>query len=315
MKLQQLRYIVEVMHRGLNVSEAAEALYTSQPGVSKQIKLLEDELGVMIFERSGKRFTGITEPGRAVVERAERILREAENLVRLGRDYAGGETGSLTVAATHTQARYVMPSAVREFMARHPNIQLLLRQGTPSQIADWVENGDADIGIATEVLNDRPGLVSLPVCQWLHCAIVAQDHPITKIHPLSLIELARWPLITYNPDLTGRSRITQAFARQNLEPNVVLTALDADVIKTYVGMGLGIGIIAEMAFDPQRDTGLIALPVGHLFESSTTRMALRRGIFPRRFEYDFIHLFAPLLDKWVVDSALQGDREKETYQV
>jgi LysR family cys regulon transcriptional activator len=315
MKLQQLRYIVEVMHRGLNVSEAAEALYTSQPGVSKQIKLLEDELGVMIFERSGKRFTGITEPGRAVVERAEHILREAENLIRLGQDYAGGETGSLTVAATHTQARYVMPSAVREFMARHPNIQLLLRQGTPSQIADWVEKGDADIGIATEVLNDRPGLVSLPVCQWLHCAIVVQDHPITKIRPLSLIELARWPLITYNPDLTGRSRITQAFTRQNLEPNVVLTALDADVIKTYVGMGLGIGIIDEMAFDPQRDTGLTALSVGHLFESATTRMALRRGIFPRRFEYDFIHLFAPLLDKWVVDSALQGDRDKDSYQV
>jgi LysR family cys regulon transcriptional activator len=313
MKLQQLRYIVEVTRRGLNVSEAAEALYTSQPGVSKQIRLLEDELGVMIFERSGKRFTGITEPGRAVIERAEQILREAENLMRLGKEYANGETGTLTVAATHTQARYAMPPPVREFMARQPTVQLMLRQGTPSQIADWVEKGDADIGIATEVLNDRAGLVSLPVRQWRHCVIARAGHPITKTHPLSLMELARWPLITYNPDFTGRSRINQAFERHNLEPKVVLTALDADVIKTYVNMGLGIGIIASMAFDPARDAGLEALATEHLFESNTTRIALRHGVFPRRFEYDFIHLFAPHLDKWVVDSALQG--EGECYQV
>ncbi|MDR2625085.1 MAG: CysB family HTH-type transcriptional regulator [Zoogloeaceae bacterium] len=313
MKLQQLRYIVEVMRRGLNVSEAAEALYTSQPGVSKQIKLLEDELGVMIFERSGKRFTGITEPGRAVIERAGQILREAENLVRLGKDYAGGETGTLTVAATHTQARYAMPSAVREFMARHPTVQLILRQGTPTQIADWVEKGDADIGIATEALSERAGLVSLPVCQWRHCVIATHGHPITQAQPLSLMELARWPLITYNPDFTGRSRITQAFERHNLTPKIVLTALDADVIKTYVNMGLGLGIIAAMAFDPARDTGLEALSTEHLFESNTTRIALRHGIFPRRFEYDFIRLFAPHLDKWAVDSALQG--EGESYQV
>jgi LysR family cys regulon transcriptional activator len=313
MKLQQLRYIVEVMRRGLNVSEAAEALYTSQPGVSKQIKLLEDELGVMIFERSGKRFTGVTEPGRAVIARAEQILREAENLVRLGKDYAGGETGTLTIAATHTQARYAMPPAVREFMAHHPTVQLILRQGTPTQIADWVEKGDADIGIATEVLNDRAGLVSLPVCQWWHCVIATQEHAITKTQPLSLMELARWPLITYNPDFTGRSRINQAFERHNLAPKIVLTALDADVIKTYVGMGLGLGIIAAMAVDPARDAGLEALCAKHLFESNTTRIALRHGVFPRRFEYDFIRLFAPHLDKWAVDSALQG--EGENYQV
>ncbi|MDR1889067.1 MAG: CysB family HTH-type transcriptional regulator [Zoogloeaceae bacterium] len=315
MKLQQLRYIVEVMRRGLNVSEAAEALYTSQPGVSKQIKLLEDELGVVIFERSGKRFTGVTEPGQAIIERAEHILRESENLVRLGRDYAGGETGTLVVAATHTQARYAMPPAVKEFMTRHPTVQLILRQGTPTQIADWVEKGDADIGIATESLDNRPSLVSLPVCQWRHCVIATENHSITQAKPLSLADLARWPLITYDADFTGRSRINQAFARHNLEPKIVLTALDADVIKTYVSMGLGLGIIAEMAFDKTRDAGLEAFSAGHLFESNTTRMALRRGVFPRRFEYDFIHFFAPHLDKWVVDSALQGEGEGEDYQV
>ncbi|MDR0528159.1 MAG: CysB family HTH-type transcriptional regulator [Zoogloeaceae bacterium] len=315
MKLQQLRYIVEVVRRGMNVSEAAEVLYTSQPGVSKQIRLLEEELGVMIFERSGKRFIGVTEQGRAVLDRAENILREAENLVRLGKEYASGESGSLMVAATHTQARYALPSAVRAFMTRHPDVRLVLRQGTPAQIADWVGKGDADIGIASEVLNERPGLISLPVRQWRHCVIATPEHPVTRARPLSLSELARWPLITYDPDFTGRSRISQAFSRQDLKPNIVLTALDADVIKTYVKMGLGVGIIAELAFDAERDLGLTALSAEHLFESSVTRLALRRGVFPRRFEYDFIRLFAPHLDKWVVNSALQGERDAEDYQL
>lgn len=306
MKLQQLRYIAEVARRGMNVSEAAEALFTSQPGVSKQIKLLEDELGVMIFERSGKRFTGITEPGKSIIESAERILREAENLKRLGKDFSGGDTGTLTVAATHTQARYALPLAVKEFVALHPRVQLILHQGTPAQIADWVEKGDVDIGIATESLESHPGLVTLPVRQWSHCVIAPAGHPILQQALISLAELARWPLITYDTAFTGRSGINRAFERQGLEPQVVLTALDADVIKTYVSLGLGLGIIAALAFDPERDLGLEARAADHLFESNTTRLALRRGVFLRRYEYDFITLFAPHLDKRAVERVLQG---------
>lgn len=313
MKLQQLRYVAEVVRRGMNVSEAAEALYTSQPGVSKQIKLLEDELGILIFERSGKRFTGITEPGRAIIEGAERMLREAENLKRLGKDYSGGETGTLVIAATHTQARYALPPAVKAFVERHPHVQLTLHQGTPIQIADWVEKGDADIGIATEYLDSQSALVTLPVRQWRHCVIAPDGHPILKESPLSFAALARWPLVTYDSAFAGRSRINRAFQRQGLEPQVVLTALDADVIKTYVTLGLGLGIIADLAYDRERDTGLEFLDASHLFESNTTRIALRRGLFLRRFEYDFIHLFAPHLDRAAVERVLQGGGE--SYQL
>ncbi|MEY2633765.1 MAG: hypothetical protein RIR00_2419 [Pseudomonadota bacterium] len=306
MKLQQLRYVVEIARCGLNVSEAAEALFTSQPGVSKQIKLLEDELGVVIFERSGKRFTGISEPGRRILDIAGRILREAENLRRVGAEYVDGNAGSLTVAATHTQARYVLPPVVKDFVARHPQVRLTLHQGSPVQIAEWVQDGQADIGIATEALDQYPQLVTLPVRQWSHCVIVPAGHPILDRQPLSLGELARWPLITYDAAFTGGSRIARAFERHNLVPNVVLTALDADVIKTYVGLGLGLGIISALAFDPQRDNGLVALDAGHLFESNTTRLGLRRGTFLRRYEMDFITLFAPHLSARAVEMVMSG---------
>ncbi|MDR3352395.1 MAG: CysB family HTH-type transcriptional regulator [Zoogloeaceae bacterium] len=313
MKLQQLRYVVEVVRRDMNVSEAATALFTSQPGVSKQIRLLEDELGITIFERSGKRFTGITEPGRAIVERAEHILFEAENIRRLGKDHSDGDSGTLVIAATHTQARYALPPAVKAFVDRHPGVQLILHQGTPFQIAGWVEKGEADIGIATEYLEAQPGLVTLPVRQWHHCVIAPLGHPILKEHPLSLRALARWPLVTYDSAFTGRSSINRAFERQGLAPRVVLTALDADVIKTYVILGLGLGIIADLAFDPERDTRLDCRMARDLFETNMTRIALRRGIFPRRFEYDFISLFAPHLDRRAIEWALRGNGE--TYQL
>ncbi|MDR2165034.1 MAG: CysB family HTH-type transcriptional regulator [Zoogloeaceae bacterium] len=308
MKLQQLRYIVEVARQGLNVSDAAEALYTSQPGVSKQIKLLENELGVTIFERSGKRFTGITEPGHAILEGAERILREAENLKRLGKDHASGDSGALVLAVTHNQARYVLPTIIQTFVAHYPRVELALRQGTPAQIAEWVENGGADIGIATEGLDDKPGLVTLPVRQWHYCVIAPTGHPILKIRHLALSSLVRWPLI-----VTDSIGINAAFQRQELEPQIALTALDADVIKTYVALGLGLGIIADFAFDPTRDTGLVNIAAAHLFESNTTRLGLRRGVFLRRFEYDFIQLFAPHLDRHAVERTLQGGGE--SYQL
>jgi LysR family cys regulon transcriptional activator len=306
MKLQQLRYIVEIERQGLNVSEAAETLFTSQPGVSKQVKLLEDELGVTIFERSGKRFTGITEPGRAVLEIARRILREAENLKRASSEFATGDSGRLVLAATHTQARYALPLVVRDFVARHPTVRLEMHQGNPIQIAEWVAAGEADIGIATEALDQYPQLITLPVRQWSHCVIAPEGHPILATGPLALDQLARWPLITYDTAFTGRSRINRAFERIGAQPNIALTALDADVIKTYVSLGLGLGIISALAFDAQRDSGLVALDAAHLFESNTTRLALRRGVYLRRYDYDLIALFAPHLSPRVVDMALQG---------
>jgi len=315
MKLQQLRYLVEVARRGLNVSEAAAALYTSQPGISKQIKLLEDELGVSVFERSGKRLTAVTEPGRAVLEIAERILRDAENIRRVGEEYAGGDSGSLVIATTHTQARYALPGVVKNFVDRHPRVRLSLRQGHPTQIAEWALKGEADIAIATEALDQYPQLLMLPCYQWVHCVIAPDGHPILGETRLSLAALARWPLITYDSAFAGRSRINKAFELAQVTPNVVLTAIDADVIKTYVSLGLGLGIIASMAFDPARDAGLQALPAEHLFGSNTTRIGLRRGNHIRRYEYDFIELFAPQLTRKAVDMAIAGAPPGEEYQL
>ncbi|SBT09733.1 DNA-binding transcriptional dual regulator, O-acetyl-L-serine-binding [Candidatus Accumulibacter aalborgensis] len=315
MKLQQLRYLVEVARHGLNVSAAAEALFTSQPGISKQIGLLEDELGVMVFERSGKRLTAITEPGKAVLEIAERILRDAENIRRVGEEYAGGDSGSLVIATTHTQARYALPAVVKSFVERHPRVRLSLHQGNPTQIAEWTLKGEANVAIATEALDQYPQLVMLPCYQWVHCVIAPEGHPIVGDKPLSLAALARWPLITYDSAFTGRSRINKAFELAQLTPNVVLTAIDADVIKTYVSLGLGLGIIARMAFDAVRDVGLQAMAAEHLFGSNTTRIGLRRGTHIRRYEYDFIELFAPHLNRKAVDMAMAGARPDDEYQL
>ncbi|MCM8594291.1 HTH-type transcriptional regulator CysB [Accumulibacter sp.] len=315
MKLQQLRYLVEVARRGLNVSEAAETLYTSQPGISKQIRLLEDELGVTVFERGGKRLTAITQPGRVVLEIAERILRDAENIRRVGEEYAAGDSGSLIIATTHTQARYALPAVVKSFVDRHPKVRLSLHQGHPVQIAELTSKGEADIAIATEALDQYPQLVMLPCYQWAHCVIAPDGHPILVERPLSLHALSRWPLITYDPAFAGRSRINRAFELAQLTPNVVLTAIDADVIKTYVGLGLGLGIIARMAFDPTRDAGLQAIDAETLFGLNTTRIGLRRGMHIRRYEYDFIELFAPHLTRKAVDMAMSGARPADEYEL
>ncbi len=310
MKLQQLRYLVEIARRGLNISEAAEALYTSQPGISKQVRQLEDELGIVVFERSGKRLTGITEPGRVVLEIAGRVLAEVENLKRAGEEYAGGASGSLKIATTHTHERYVLPGVVKRFVERHPAVRLTLHQGSPTQVAEWTLSGESDLAIATEALGDYPGLLTLPCHQWTDCVIAPREHPICAVSPLSLQALSAWPLITYDPAFSGRSRISAAFARAGLIPNVVLAATDADVIKTYVELGLGLGIIGHMAFDPARDANLVALDAAHLFGSSTTRLGLRRGIYLRHYEYEFITLFAPQLTRRAVDMALAGNGEE-----
>ena len=309
MKLQQLRYLVEVEDRGLNVSEAAAALFTSQPGVSKQVRMLEAELGVTVFERSGKRLTGVTAAGRAVLEQARRVLREAANLRRVGADSSDESYGTLSIATTHTQARYTLPAVIRQFVEKHPAVRLHIQQGSPPQVAELVRAGKADIGIATESLDDDPVLLSLPCFRWSHLAVALAGHPVFAQGPLTLGGLARYPLITYDTTFAGRSRIDRAFERQHLQPNVLLTAIDSDVIKTYVGLGLGVGIIAEMAFDPARDNGLEARAVGHLFEGNTTRVAFRRDLWLRRLDYDFLELLAPQLTRRVVDSARKGQGE------
>src|SRR5437773_1277362 len=295
MKLQQLRCLTEVARRGLNVSEAAEALHTSQPGVSKQIKALEDELGIQVFVRHGKRLVAVTEPGKAVVVIAERILSEAQNLRRAGEEFANDKLGTLTIAATHTQARYALPNAVTLFKRRYPKVKLVIHQGNPTQICEQVLAGEADFCVATEMIALYADIVSMPVYQWNRCVVVLAKHPLLKAGPLTLEKLAQYPIVTYDFAFANRSLVQKAFEAKGLNPNVVLTALDADVIKTYVELGLGIGILAKMAFNPARDRTLRAIDASHLFESSTTRLGIKRGAYLRRYAYEFIELFAPLL--------------------
>ncbi len=304
MNLQQLRYLCAIVDHGLNVSDAAAALFTSQPGISKQVRLLEDELGVQVFVRHGKRLAALTPAGNSVVATARRALREIENLRRVGAEYRSEDTGTLAIATTHTQARYVLPPVIRDFAARYPKVRVILHQGNPLQVAEHTAHGDADVGIATEALGSFPELVTLPCYEWNRCVLVPRGHPLTKTVPLTLAALARHPIITYDFSFTGRSKINDAFDAEGLSPNVVLTALDADVIKTYVELGMGVGLIAQMAYDPVRDTGLERLDAAHLFAASTTRLALRRDVFLRSYVYDFIARFAPALDRSVVDAAL-----------
>ena len=309
MNLQQLRYVLEVARHNLSVSEAAEALYTSQPGVSKQIRLLEDELGIEIFTRHGKRLTAITEPGQQVMAIAERLLREADNLRQVGQDFQNEDSGRLVVATTHTQARYALPKVVAEFMRRYPKVQLHIHQGNPRQICEQVLAGEADIAIATEAAADLPDLVLLPCKQWNRSVIARKGHPILRESPLTLEAISRFPVITYDSAFAGRSLINKAFLSRGLKPNIVLTAIDSDVIKTYVNMDLGIGIIASMAFDPMVDRELAALDAGHLFESSTTRIGLPKNTWLRGYAYAFIEMFAPQLSRHVVDAALAGTKQ------
>ncbi|MCC4114137.1 HTH-type transcriptional regulator CysB [Aromatoleum toluclasticum] len=309
MNLQQLRYIHEVARRGLNVSEAAEALFTSQPGVSKQIRQFEAELGVDIFVRHGKRLVDVTAPGRQVLAIAERMLRDADNLRQVGDEFTNEIAGGLSIATTHTQARYVLPRVIRDFMQRFPQVKLSLHQGSPRQVCDMVMSGEADIAIATEAIAEYDELVMLPCYQWNRCIVAAPRHPILKEHPLTLEAIARYPLITYDDAFTGRSLINKAFLGRGLRPNVVLTALDSDVIKTYVAMDLGIGIVARMAYDAATDKALGMVDASHLFESSTTRVGLRRNAYLRGYVYAFIELFAPHLTRRMVDVALAGGGE------
>ena len=309
MNFQQLKYVREAVRQGLNLTEAANVLFTSQPGISKQIRELEDELGIEIFVRRGKRLVDLTEPGRTVVQVIERLLAEADNLRQVGKEFADRDAGALTIATTHTQARYALPKVVQEFRAQYPKVRLSLQQGSPTQIADMVLAGQADIAIATEALDHYPELLALAGYTWHHCVIVPHGHPLTKVKHLSVDELARYPLITYSPEFTGRSHIDQAFAAKGLKMDVVLTAIDADVIKTYAELGLGVGIIAAMAYDPKRDARLHAIDAGPLFHNNTTRIAIKRAAYLRRYTYAFIEMFAPHLTQDMVDKARLANGE------
>lgn len=304
MNLQQLRYLNEIVQHELNISEAAAALYTSQPGVSKQIKLLEQELGFEIFIRSGKRISAISEPGKAVLKIAQRILHDTHNLKQVGEDFHSQDSGTLTIATTHTQARYALPAIVKQFIKHYPKVKLSLHQGSPTQIAQQVLSGEADIAIATESLTLYDELVTLPCYEWNHCVIVPPKHPLLLEKKLTLAKIAHYPIITYDFAFSGRGKINAAFEAQQLNPNIVLTAIDADVIKTYVELGLGVGILAQMAFIPARDKHLRMINADHLFKTSTTRIAIRSNEHLRGYAYHFIKLFAPQLTQEVVTNAM-----------
>ncbi|MDG4584604.1 MAG: CysB family HTH-type transcriptional regulator [Candidatus Competibacter sp.] len=300
MNFQQLRIVQEAVLRQFNLTEVANALFTSQSGVSKHIKDLEDELGVELFVRRGKRLLGLTEPGKELVETIRRLLLDARNLRRVAEQFAQRDRGTLGIATTHTQARYALPPVVARFKAAFPKVRLVLHQASPGEIAALLLAGEADLGIATETLATEADLAVFPFYDWHHAAIIPQSHPLATGTPLDLATLADYPLVTYHEGFTGRSRLDAAFARAGLTPDIVLSALDADVIKTYVELGLGVGIIAAMAYHPAKDAGLRLLDCAHLFERNTAWIAIHRGRYLRNFVYRFIELCNPTLDEATV---------------
>ena len=310
MNFQQLRSVHEAVRQGYNLTKVAAALHTSQPGVSRQIRELEDELGIEIFVRAGKRLTGLTAPGETVLPIVERLLQECDNLLRAGADFAQSGVGALTIAATHSQARYALPAAVRDFRAQHPLVQLHLHQGTPQQVAAMLRDGHADIGIATEALAQYTDLLALPCYRWTHTIVVPPGHPLDEDRragrTVSLQRLSEFALITYEAGYTGRSHIDDAFGKAALKPDIVLVAMDADVIKTYVELGMGVGIVAAIAFDDERDSHLRAIDARHLFATNMTRLAIRRGSYLRDYVYEFITTFAPTLTRPLVQRAQQS---------
>lgn len=306
MNFQQLRSVREAVRCQFNLTDVAQALHTSQPGVSRQIRELEDELGIELFVRAGKRLTGLTPPGTQVLPIIERILLDSHNLRKAGQEFVAQEAGSLSIAATHSQARYALPTAVQEFRLRYPQVTLQLHQGSPKQIAQMLISGEADVGIATEALAQYEELLALPCYRWTHSVIVPVGHPLLE-QALTLESLVDYPLITYDYGFTGRSHIDDAFRAQGLEPSIVLSAMDADVIKTYVELGLGIGIVASIAYEDERDLSLRAIEAGHLFGINLTKLAVRRNAFLRGYVYDFITSFAPPLTRSIVEQAVTMD--------
>lgn len=309
MNFQQLRIVRETVRQNFNLTEVANALHTSQSGVSKHIKDLEDEMGVELYVRKGKRLLGLTQPGEELAQIVERILRDTQNIKKLGEQFANSRKGNLTIATTHTQARYALPGVVTAFKREFPDVTLILQETSPSHIVEMLVEGAADIGIATEALQDVPELAAFPYYSWHHGVVVPAGHPLEAAKLLTLEAIADYPIITYHQGFTGRGRVDRAFAAKSLEPDIVMAALDADVIKAYVELGLGIGIIASMAFEANRDTRLRRLDASHLFEINVSRIAVRRGSYLRGYAYRFVELCSADLTEAAVKAEIEGDRE------
>jgi LysR family cys regulon transcriptional activator len=313
MNLHQFRFVQEAARRNLNLTEAAKALHTSQPGVSKAIIELEEELGIEIFARHGKRLKRITEPGQHVLKSIEVILREINNLKRIGDQFSTQDSGTLSIATTHTQARYVLPVPVASLRKAYPKVNVSLHQGAPDQVARMVLDETAEIGIATESLSKYPDLITLPCYEWQHVLVLPIDHPLAQQPRITLEELAQWPLVTYHPSFTGRTRIDTAFDQKKLTPRIALEAIDSDVIKTYVRLGMGVGIVAEMAVQDATDTDLVVRPGGSLFGKNMARVAFKRGSYLRNFVLDFAGMLSERLDRDLITKALEG--RTEDYQL
>jgi LysR family cys regulon transcriptional activator len=304
MKLLQLRYIVEVNRHGNHISKTAEVLNTSQPGISKHIQMLEEELGFEILSRKHNRIVGLTSAGKEAITIAQRIINDVENLKRLGEEISARENGVLTIATTHTQARYQLPAVIERFIKLHPQVQLHLLQGNPTNICSMVESGEADIAIGTEPDHQFPEIVQFACYQLGRSVITKLGHPLTKKRKISLKDVAAYPIITYGPGYSGRWKVMEAFVKANIEPNIIFGAVDADVSKTYVELGLGIGVLATIAFDKEKDKSLAIINADHLFQPSTTFLSLHKKSYLRYFMYDFIKCFDPKLTKKFIDSAL-----------
>jgi LysR family cys regulon transcriptional activator len=316
MNLHQFRFVQEAVRRNLNLTETAKALYTSQPGISKAILELEEELGVDIFARHGKRLRRVTEPGQEVLKAIEIIMREVGNLKRIGEEFSKQDAGRLSIATTHTQARYVLPEPVALLRKRFPKVSVSLHQGTPEQVAQMLLEETADIGLATESLSDFEELVTLPCYEWQHMIVVPAAHPLAAVERPTLEQLAAEPLVSYHPSFTGRTRIDQAFAQRRLKPNIVLEAIDSDVIKTYVRLGLGVGLLAEMAVkDDGLNNDLVAKPAGHLFGQNVSRVAFKRGAYLRNYVYTFAELLSDRLNKALIMRAMSGEAAAPDYQL
>ena len=307
MNFQQLRIVRETVRQDFNLTTVANTLFTSQPGVSKHIKDLEDELGIEIFVRRGKRLLGLTEPGKELLAVVERILLDTQNARSIADHFSSRETGNLVIATTHTQARYALPEVIKAFKAEYPKVHLVLHQGSPREIAELLTAGEADIAIATEWLSNVPEIVTFPYYTWHHAVIVPQGHPLIELATITLADLADYPIVTYHEGFTGRTNIDRSFADAGLVPDIVLSAIDADVIKTYVDVGLGIGIVASMAYHPERDSNLVLLEVPDLFLANTTRLAVRRGVYLRKYAYDLIQKLVPGLTEERISEALRKE--------
>ncbi|MCB1867419.1 MAG: HTH-type transcriptional regulator CysB [Gammaproteobacteria bacterium] len=311
MKLQQLKFLLAVAQSDLNITAAAERLFTSQPGISKQIRLLEEELGIRIFERSGRQLSSITPAGKAIIERVEKVLDDVDAIRNAARQFSSPDSGSLSIATTHTQARYVLPPVIKAFRARYPDVQLQMHQGNPEQISEMAASGTVDFAIATEATADFGNLIMMPCYYWNRAIIIPCGHPLQEIKRLSLESLAQYPIVTYVFGFTGRAQLDREFEKKGLKPKVVLTATDADVIKTYVKLGLGIGIVARMAYDKEIDSTLCALDASNLFPHSITRLGFRPSLFLYSYHYEFIRLFAHHLTRKTVDAAIAANSEQE----